>query len=214
VPGQLPGQSDAPTTALPTLAAGMPDVTTIAVSGAVGFLAATGTDLIKDAVRYRREREQRQDEREDSAARDRAQAQRELRKAARPIVAELLYSRGILESALERGAYWDPDERGLPAQAWEQKADAVAAHAGSTDAWRLAADAYSRLDGVNWDARADKAYVQGERERIGRIEYRDESELEGMAEDVEGSVSREAASVALEATDRAVEALNGLIGDS
>jgi hypothetical protein len=189
------------------------DIATVAVSGAVGFLAATGKDFILDAVRWHRKREGRREEREEQAAREQAREDRELRQAVRLIVEELLYARGVVKAALRRETYWDPSDRQLPASVWEQKRAVVAAQAGSSDSWRLAADAYSRLDELNWEARQAKEADDEERGRL--LQDVDEpSEAEALLSELEPQrVDERVLRDGLEVIDAAIEGLERLVGD-
>jgi hypothetical protein len=128
------------------------DVATIAVAGSIGALPP----IIVESLRYRRDRERRREKRDDEERREKAEDERALRHEVLLMVEELLYAQHLVAEARQDGLYWDPDQRQLPTGVWSEKRGSLAGRPEATDAWKATATAYTRIDDLNWRARAAK----------------------------------------------------------
>jgi hypothetical protein len=117
----------------------MSDLVSVVVGGVIGFVAATGRDIIGGVLSMRRERQQSRDE-----------ETRQVRRAASLISEELASAHAMLMDAKAAGTWWDPHQgRILPAETWNSEKGTLA-EAGRRKAYEAASTAYVAMNRLNW----------------------------------------------------------------
>jgi hypothetical protein len=154
---------------------------TEALFGFLGVLIGVVATVVLDAQRAKREK-----------VAQRAQDQRELRRAARLILHELDEDRDVLRDMIEKPDLWEDAQRSLPMVVWDTWRAPLAALLADDHAWDKIADAYLAISAVNWTI-------------IGRKKT-------GVALELRSERNRKVVGDADSLTADAMEILSGLLG--